>query len=225
MKILVVEDEETLAETLAEILKRNKYTVDICFNGKSGWEYIQTNVYDGIVLDIMLPQMDGYEIVKEMRKNKISTPVLILTARSEMEDIVCGLDCGADDYMVKPFAVSEFLARVRAVTRRKENIIPDDLVFGNTVLNKNNCALICKGNSINLGKKEYQLMELLMSNLSQIVTKELIIEKIWGLDSNCEYNNIEVYISFLRKKLKAIEANIVINNSRGLGYYLEVFND
>lgn len=225
MKILVIEDEENLADTLAEILKRSNYSVDVCLNGKIGWEYIQTEVYDGIVLDIMLPQMDGFEILKLMRMENISTPVLVLTARSEMEDIVSGLDCGADDYMVKPFAVTEFLARVRAVTRRKDNIAPDNLELGNMVLNKKSCALECKDNIINLGRKEYQLMELLMSNQDQIVSKELLIEKIWGLDSECEYNNIEVYISFLRKKLKAAEANIAISNTRGLGYYLEVMDD
>ena len=225
MKILVIEDEVNLAETLAEILEHGNFSVDICYNGKSGWEYIQTQVYDGIVLDIMLPQMDGYEILKIMRKEQISTPVLVLTARSEMEDIVSGLDCGADDYMVKPFSVSEFLARIRAVTRRKETLIPDNLILGNLTLDKKGCSLISNDNTINLGKKEYQLMELLMSNPGQISSKDMLIEKIWGFDNDSDYNNIEVYISFLRKKLKVIDANIIISNSRGLGYYLEVLND
>jgi DNA-binding response OmpR family regulator len=225
MKILVIEDEVNLAETLAEILKRGYFTVDVCYNGKIGWEYIQSQDYDGIVLDIMLPQMDGYEILKMMRKNQISTPVLVLTARTEMEDIVNGLDSGADDYMVKPFAVSEFLARVRAVTRRKENIIPDNLIVGNLMLSKKGYALVSNENTINLGKKEYQIMEILMCNPGQIISKEMLIEKIWGFDSDCEYNNIEVYISFLRKKLKVIDTNVMISNSRGIGYYLEVRND
>ncbi|MDF2510803.1 MAG: two component transcriptional regulator [Herbinix sp.] len=225
MKILVIEDEIMLADTLAEILKQNNYSVDLCYNGEKGWEFIQTEVYDGIVLDIMIPKMSGYEILKAMREANINTPVLILTARSEMEDIVTGLDCGADDYMTKPFAITEFLARVRAVTRRKEYILPENPSMGNVFLLQQQCTLSCKGNSISLGKKEYQIMEVLLNNCSQKVPKEQLIEKVWGFDSDCEYNNIEVYISFLRKKLKAIEADITINNTRGLGYYLEVLND
>ncbi len=225
MKLLIIEDEINLAETLAEILKRNHYSVDLCRNGRLGWEYLQSGLYDGIILDIMLPHMDGYEILKAMRNSHIHTPVLVLTARSEMEDIVCGLDLGADDYMVKPFVVEELLARVRAVTRRKENMISEHLNLGNVVLDKKNYALVCHENTINLGNKEYQLMEYLLSNQNNIMAKELLIEKIWGYDSECEYNNIEVYISFLRKKLKLIEADILIQNTRGIGYYLEVVHD
>lgn len=225
MRILVIEDETHLAETLGDILKQNSYSVDICKNGEKGLEFIQSEVYDGVVLDLKLPGMNGYEILKSMRGMKITTPVLILTAKSEMEDIVLGLDCGADDYMTKPFAVSEFLARVRAVTRRKDYILPDNISMGNVILNLQKCTLVCKDNTISLGKKEYQMMELLMSNQGLIVSKEQLVEKIWGYDSECEYNNIEVYISFLRKKLKLIEANITISNARGLGYYLEEIYD
>ena len=201
MKILVIEDEQHLAETIAEILKQNNYLVDMCFNGKDGWDNILTGLYDGIVLDLMLPLMNGYDILKAMRKRKITTPVLILTARSELDDMINGLDLGADDYMIKPFNTEEFLARLRAAVRRRESPIMSDPKIGDLLLNKNSCELICGDNNIKLRAKEFQIIEFLIMNNNQIISREQLAQKIWGFDCESEYNNVEVYISFLRKNL------------------------
>ncbi|MGB8454790.1 MAG: response regulator transcription factor [Anaerocolumna sp.] len=225
MKILIIEDELNLAEILEEILKQNNYLVDICRNGKDGWDNILTGIYDGIVLDLMLPTLNGFEILKAMRKNNITTPVLILTARAEIDDIVSGLDYGADDYMTKPFNTEEFLARLRAVTRRKDTLVPDNPNIGDIILNKSSCELICGDNNIKLRSKEFQIMEFMINNQNQIISRELLVQKIWGFDNDSEYNNVEVYLSFLRKKLKTIEAHVTINNTKGLGYHLEVNHD
>ena len=208
MRILVVEDEIELADTLAEILKRNRYTVDCVYTGENGLEYGLTGLYDCILLDIMLPVMDGITVLKSLRKNGISTPVMLLTARSEIEDKINGLDCGADDYLTKPFVTSELLARIRSLTRRKGEYVSDDFVFGNLKLNKKTYSLCFNENDMKLSLKEYQIMEMLIANPRQIIPKERFIEKIWGYESDIEYNNIEVYISFLRKKLSSIHANI-----------------
>jgi DNA-binding response OmpR family regulator len=222
MRLLVVEDEIQLADALSEILKRNKYNVDTVYNGIDGLDNALTGVYDCIVLDIMLPGMNGIEILKELRSEKVSTPVLLLTARSEIEDKINGLDCGADDYLTKPFVTGELLARIRALTRRKGEIIDENrLDYNGLELNKNTSSVIWKGNDVKLSLKEYQIMELLISNPHQILPKERIIEKIWGYESDVEYNNIEVYISFLRKKLSVISAPIQIKTARGIGYSLE----
>ncbi len=222
MRILVVEDEIELADTLAEILKRNRYTVDCVYTGENGLEYGSTGLYDCILLDIMLPVMDGITVLKSLRKNGISTPVMLLTARSEIEDKINGLDCGADDYLTKPFVTSELLARIRSLTRRKGEYVSDDFVFGNLKLNKKTYSLCFNENDMKLSLKEYQIMEMLIANPRQIIPKERFIEKIWGYESDIEYNNIEVYISFLRKKLSSIHANIKIRTARGIGYALEM---
>ncbi len=222
MRILVVEDEIELADTLAEILKRNRYTVDCVYTGENGLEYGLTGLYDCILLDIMLPVMDGITVLKSLRKNGISTPVMLLTARSEIEDKINGLDCGADDYLTKPFVTSELLARIRSLTRRKGEYVSDDFVFGNLKLNKKTYSLCFNENDMKLSLKEYQIMEMLIANPRQIIPKERFIEKIWGYESDIEYNNIEVYISFLRKKLSSIHANIKIRTARGIGYALEM---
>lgn len=222
MRLLVVEDEVQLADALTEILKRNKYFVDTVYNGIDGLDNALTDVYDCIILDIMLPGMNGLEILSNMRREKLSTPVLLLTARSEVEDKISGLDCGADDYLTKPFVTGELLARIRALTRRKGEFIDENkLSFNGLELNKNSCTIIYGGNDVKLSLKEYQIMELLMANPRQILPKERIIEKIWGYESDVEYNNIEVYISFLRKKLAVIGADTQIKTARGIGYYLE----
>lgn len=222
MKLLVVEDEMQLADALTEILKRNMYTVDTVYDGIDGLDNALTGIYDGIILDIMLPRMNGIEILRNIRKEKIHTPVLLLTARSEVEDKINGLDCGADDYLTKPFVTGELLARVRAMTRRKGEIIDDNkLEFNGLELNKNTCAIIYAGNDVKLSLKEYQIMEMLIANPKRILPKERIIEKIWGYESDIEYNNIEVYISFLRKKIAVLSAPVQIKTARGIGYSLE----
>lgn len=222
MKLLVVEDEIQLADALSEILRRNMYSVDTSYDGIDGLDNALTGVYDCIILDIMLPGMNGIDVLKNIRREKISTPVLLLTARSEVEDKINGLDCGADDYLTKPFVTEELLARVRALTRRKGEIVDENrLDYNGLELNKKTCSVIWEGSDVKLSLKEYQIMELLISNPHQILPKERIIEKIWGYESDVEYNNIEVYISFLRKKLSVISAPVQIKTARGIGYSLE----
>lgn len=222
MKLLVVEDEVQLADALSEILKRNMYSVDTAYNGIDGLDNALTGVYDCIILDIMLPGMNGLEVLSNLRAEKINTPVLLLTARSEVEDKINGLDCGADDYLTKPFVTGELLARVRAMTRRKGEVRDESKMdFNGLQLNKNTCSLSHQGSDVKLSLKEYQIMELLIANPRQILPKERIIEKIWGYESDVEYNNIEVYISFLRKKLSSISAPVQIKTARGIGYSLE----
>lgn len=222
MKLLVVEDEVQLADALSEILKRNKYSVDTCYNGVDGLDNALTGVYDCVILDIMLPGMNGIEVLRNLRREKISIPVLLLTARSEIEDKINGLDTGADDYLTKPFITDELLARIRALTRRRGEIIDENRMdYNGLLLNRNTSSVIWQGNDVRLSLKEYQIMELLISNPRQILPKERIIEKIWGYESDVEYNNIEVYISFLRKKLSVISAPVHIKTARGIGYSLE----
>ena len=221
MNILVVEDEVQLADTLAEILKRNKYNVDTVFDGDDGLEYARTGIYDCILLDIMLPVRSGTEIVRILRQEKNATPIMLLTAKSEVEDKIHGLDCGADDYLTKPFSTGELLARIRALTRRKGEVEVDCLHFGELQLNRQTYDLIQGDSRMKLSLKEYQIMEMLLSNPGQILPKERFIEKIWGYESDVEYNNIEVYISFLRKKLTAIHSTVQIRTARGIGYFLE----
>ena len=221
MNILVVEDEVQLADTLAEILKRNKYNVDTVFDGDDGLEYARTGIYDCILLAIMLPVRSGTEIVRILRQEKNATPIMLLTAKSEVEDKIHGLDCGADDYLTKPFSTGELLARIRALTRRKGEVEVDCLHFGELQLNRQTYDLIQGDSRMKLSLKEYQIMEMLLSNPGQILPKERFIEKIWGYESDVEYNNIEVYISFLRKKLTAIHSTVQIRTARGIGYFLE----
>lgn len=222
MRLLVVEDEEQLADALSEILKRNMYNVDTVYNGIDGLDNALTGVYDCIILDIMLPGMNGIEVLSNLRNEHISTPVILLTARSEVDDKINGLDSGADDYLTKPFVTGELLARIRALTRRKGDIVDDNKMdFNGLTLVKDTCSVVWKGNDVKLSLKEYQIMELLISNPKRILPKERIIEKIWGYESDVEYNNIEVYISFLRKKLASINAPVQIKTARGIGYSLE----
>ena len=221
MKLLIVEDEVALAEALSEILKRNKYAVDAVYDGEDGLEYGLTGIYDCIILDIMLPKMSGIEVLKTLRKRHISTPILLLTAKSDTEDKIKGLDSGADDYLTKPFVTGELLARVRSLTRRKGEVVTDEFTFGDIALNKSTFSLSREGQFVKLSLKEYQIMELLIANPKQLIPKERFIEKIWGYESDVEYNNIEVYISFLRKKLSSISAPVQIKTARGIGYSLE----
>ena len=221
MRILVVEDEIGLAEAIGAILKKEHYEVDISNDGQSGLENALTDVYDCIVLDIMLPKMNGLDVLTYLRIKKIETPVLLLTAKSEIDDKIKGLDCGADDYLTKPFSTGELLARIRAMTRRKGIIADINPKYGDITLDIKRGELICNGNSVVLGRKEFQMMEMLISNAGQIITKELFVKKIWGYDDDTEYNNVEVYISFLRKKLTMLHSNVQIKTRRSIGYCLD----
>lgn len=221
MRILIVEDEVRLAEAISEIVKEEKYESDMVYTGVDGLYYASSEIYDCIILDVMLPGMDGFEVLKEIRKKGIETPILMLTARDEVKSKVKGLDYGADDYMTKPFDVEELLARIRAITRRKGQVILDELKFKDLVLDLNNYSISTHFKSINLTAKEFEIIKLLMSNANIVVTKDDLISKIWGYDSDAEDNNVEVYISFIRKKLKFIKSKVEITTLRKLGYKLE----
>jgi len=225
MRILIVEDEIRLADSIGELMKEQKYAVDIVYNGKDGYDYAVSGIYDVVILDIMLPGMNGFEIVKSLRKDKINTPVILLTARDETSDKVRGLDCGADDYMTKPFQVDELLARVRALSRRQGEVILDELKYHGLTLNLSNYTLEFGKKSIHLGFKEFEILKILMSNPNSIVPKEDLLTKVWGYDSDAEDNNVEVYISFLRKKLSFLSSGITIGTVRRIGYHLEECND
>lgn len=222
MRILIVEDEIHLAEALSQILKKNNYTIDTAYDGESGLDNALSNIYDLIILDIMLPKLDGISILKNIRGEGLSTPVILLTAKGEISDKVTGLDSGADDYLPKPFATEELLARIRALLRRRGEVIVDNtLKFGDIELNPSTLKLSSGSRSVKLILKESELLELLISRKNLATSKELIIEKLWGFDSDVEYNHVEVYISFLRKKLNFLSSEVKINTVRGVGYILE----
>jgi DNA-binding response OmpR family regulator len=223
LRILLVEDEIHLAEAVAQLLNKNNYSVDMAHDGETGLDNALSGIYDLIILDIMLPKMDGLTILRNIRNNGLSTPVILLTARGEVSDKVKGLDSGADDYLAKPFATEELLARIRALSRRKGELMPEDnLKFGDIELNTSNLKLSCGSREVKLTLKESELMEFLILRKNMASSKELIIEKIWGFDSDVEYNHVEVYISFLRKKLAFLASEVNINTVRGVGYLLEV---
>ena len=199
MRILLVEDEKQLSEALQQILIKNKYTVDAVYNGDEGLEYALTGVYDVIILDIMLPKLNGIEILKMIRKRKISTPVILLTAKSSVEDKILGLDSGADDYLPKPFSIDELLARLRALTRRSGDFINENVLeFSDIRLNLSTYEMEVNDNSITLTQKEFDILKYFMQRPKLVVSKDDLITKLWGFDSDIDYNNIEVYISFLR---------------------------
>lgn len=223
MRILIAEDEVHLAEAVSQILKKNNYSVDMVHDGRSGLDYAQSGIYDLLLLDIMMPEMDGITVLKKLRSEGNHTPVILLTAKGELSDKVTGLDYGADDYIAKPFATEELLARIRAALRRKGEVVPEDgLKFGDMELNTTQLKLSVQGKEIKLNLKENELLELLITRKQAITSKEQIIEKLWGFDSEVEYNNVEVYISFLRKKLTFLNSAVRINTIRGVGYVLEV---
>lgn len=222
MRILIVEDELHLAEALTQILKKNHYSVDAVHDGRTGLDYAQTGIYDLLLLDIMMPEMDGISVLKTLRQQGIATPIILLTAKGEITDKVIGLDYGADDYIAKPFSSEELLARIRAALRRKGEVLPEDgLKFGDIQLNTANLKLSVNGKEMKLNLKENELLELLITRKQGVTSKEQIIEKLWGFDSDVEYNNVEVYISFLRKKLNFLHSQVKINTIRGVGYVLE----
>ncbi len=220
MRVLLVEDERRMAQALCEILRLEKYDVDHYADGLDGLYAIQTGVYDIVILDVMLPHKNGFNIAKESREKGIKTPILMLTAKSELDDKVMGLDCGADDYLTKPFMTKELLARLRALSRRNINTPDSTLAFGDIIINPNTSALICGENSVRLSEKEFRILEYLIANQGQILTREQLAVKIWGYESDAEYNNVEVYMSFTRKKLNFVKAKTEIKAVRGIGYEL-----
>ena len=222
MKILYVEDEKAIAEAVEQVLKDNKYNVDLAFDGEYGLDCGLSNIYDIIILDIMLPKMDGIKVLKELRRSNIKTPILLLTARGQIEDKVQGLDSGADDYLAKPFHMDELLARLRALGRRQAELANDGLMrHGDIALNPYTHIVSCTDQELQLTPKEAQILELLIRNNGISVSKDTIITKIWGFDSEAEDNHVEIHISNLRKKLGQLQSGTLINTIRGEGYMLK----
>lgn len=224
MKILIADDEKQLAEVLAKLLKRNNYSVDIANDGEEALELFEFNEYDAIILDIMMPKINGIEALKRIRKTNTNIPIIMLTAKAEVEDKVLGLDSGANDYLEKPFDTRELLARLRSITRQKEEI-DNKLMFGNASLNRKTFELEVNKKSVKLTNKEFQMLEMLMQNKKVVISVDQFIDKIWGDDFDIDNNTVWVYISYLRRKLSALSANVEIKSSRNIGYYLEIKND
>ncbi len=221
MRLLLAEDEKELSKALCAVLKHNNYSVDAVYDGQDALDYGICGNYDGIILDIMMPKMNGLDVLRELRKSGIDTPVLFLTAKAETEDKIVGLDTGADDYLTKPFAMGELLARIRALTRRKAEFSPNLLSFGNLSLNRESFELSVGENKVRLGNKEFQMIEMLLNNPGRLISTEQFMERIWGYDTEAEINVVWVYISYLRKKLSNLGANLEIKAVRGVGYTLE----
>ena len=222
MRLLLAEDERDLADALEAMLKHNNYSVDTVDNGQDALDYLVLDDYDGAILDVMMPKMDEVTVVKKLRENKKNTPVLLLTAKSEVEDKVYGLDSEADDYLTKPFVIKELLARVRSMTRRQATFTSNVLELGNISLSKYTFELSTDKDKVRLSNKEYQMMKMLMRNPGNVIQTEQFLERIWGYDSDSEINVVWVNISYLRKKLKALDANIQIKATRNVGYTLEI---
>ena len=221
MRLLIDEDDNDIRRALAALLQKNNYTVEEAENGLDAYTFASRGQYDGIILDIMMPGMDGLEVLGKLRAEKNNVPILLLTAKSEVEDRVKGLDAGADDYLPKPFSVSELLARVRAMLRRREQYQTEEFSYGDLILNSASFELNCNGQKLPLSSREYQIMELLMRTPTAIVTSETLMEQVWGWDSDVSVNNIWVYISNLRKKLQQLGTSVSIRAVRGVGYCLE----
>lgn len=222
MRLLLAEDERELSNALVAIFTHERYSVDAVYNGQDALDYALCTPYDGIVLDIMMPKMDGITTLKTLRSRGVTTPVLMLTAKSQVTDRIEGLDAGADDYLPKPFAVGELLARVRAMTRRSAEYIPDDLSIGNIALCRATFELRCGSEAVRLSNREYQMMEMLILNQGRVTATEHFMQRIWGHDCDAEISVVWVYISHLRRKLAALRANVVITAVRGRGYTLEI---
>ena len=222
MRILLAEDERSLSRAVVALLERNNYAVDAVFDGVEALEYLAAGNYDALILDIMMPRLDGLSVLRRIRAGGNPIPVLMLTAKSEIDDKVAGLDAGANDYLTKPFSTRELLARLRAITRSQTSQVSSKLGFGNVTLDQTSFELSTSGGSFRLANKEYQMMELLMCNPGQTISTERFLEKIWGYDTEAEMNVVWVYISYLRKKLTALNANVQIRASRNVGYRLEV---
>ncbi len=222
MNILVVEDEISLANAIKKILEQHGFMVDAVHDGQSALDYAEGFSYELIILDVMLPKLDGFGVVQKLRQKGIATPVLMLTARTTIHDKVTGLNSGADDYMTKPFDTEELLARVNALTRRMGQVIVEEMQFGDLTLDLKSAELICGAARVQLSRKEFEVLKLFFYNPTATITKEMMIVKVWGVESDATDNNVEVYISFLRKKLKFLKSNVSIKNIQRLGYRLEV---
>ncbi len=226
MKILIIEDEYSLADAISETLKKENFITNIITDGEEGENEALTGVYDLILLDIMLPNKDGFKILKSLQREKIETPVIILTAKSEIYDKLNGLENGADDYITKPFHIKELVARIKVVLKRKTDVKDLSILeYEDLRLNSRNGKISCQDNEMTINGKELELLEILMINKNQTVSREILADKIWGYNSEAEYNNVEVYVSFLRKKLKLLKSKVQIKTIRGIGYILEVPND
>ena len=223
MNVLLVEDSYMLADTLVSALKQEHFMVDVAYNGLDGYDMASSGIYDVAVLDLMLPQLNGYEVLKKLRQKKNSIPILVLSAKSELDDKVLAFEYGADDYLTKPFEIKELIMRILALSRRKGEVQGNVLNCGNLNLDLRTCTMTKSETqqSVQLAGKEFQLMEYFLNNQNQIISREQIIERIWGFNSNSEYNNVEVYVSFLRKKISFIHANMRIRAVRGIGYTVE----
>ena len=222
MRVLIAEDEVATAKALKLLLEKSKYSVDIVHNGNDAWDYVSDGGYEVVVLDIMMPGMNGIEVLKKMRLNGIKTPVLMLTAKAEIEDRVAGLEAGADDYLPKPFATNELIARIKALGRRSENYTDSIKKAGNLELDGNRYEMRVKDKSVSLSNKEYQLMELFVLHPGFVFSTEHLMDKIWGLDSDSDIDVVWTHIGFVRKKLRGLGANVEIKTIRGAGYSLEV---
>lgn len=226
MKILIIEDEYSLADAIAETLQKENYTTKIVTNGEDGEDEALTGIYDLILLDVMLPKKDGFEILKNLKVEKINTPIIMITAKSELVDKLKGLENGVDDYITKPFHMRELIARIKIVLKRNSNIEDDNILeYSDLKLDLSTGKMSSNGNEISINGKELELLEILLLNKNQIISKEALINKIWGYDSNAEYNYVEVYASFLRKKLKILKSKVKIKAVRGMGYKLEEEDD
>ena len=221
MKILVIEDEKLLADSLRSLLERKGFEVEVCYDGESGAEYAELGVYDLLILDVMMPKLNGYQVARQVRAQRCGTPILMLTAKSGLEDRIEGLNAGADYYLTKPFNTRELLACINALLRRQGSQV-DELSYGNTSLDLATSMLICGENSVRLSAREFDVMRLLLQYGDKNLSKEVILAKVWGYDSNAVENHVEVYVGFLRKKLRSIGSNIKIEALRRLGYHLEV---
>ena len=221
MKILVIEDEKMLADSIKSMLERKDFQVECVYDGESGKEYAELGIYDLLILDVMMPKMDGYEVARQVRKARCNTPILMLTARSDVQDRITGLNAGADYYLTKPFDSGELLASVNALLRRQAGQV-NEMVFGNTSLDLETGMLMCDGKTVRLSAKEFDVMRLLLRAGKRNLSKAAVLSHVWGLESNAVENHVEVYVAMLRKKLSSIGSNVKIASIRGLGYHLEV---
>lgn len=221
MNILVVEDEKNLNDAMCHILNEDGYHTKAAYDGKTGYELARTDEYDVIILDVMLPAMDGFEVVHQLRRDGNATPVIIATAKTSTTDKIEGLDCGADDYMTKPIDTDELLARIRAISRRKGEVPIDEMKFGDLTLDLHTHDLCCSGREVHLSQKEYEVMRMLMSSTGRVISKHDLLTSIWGTEGDTSENSAEAYISFLRKKLSHLNSEVQITTLRMLGYRLE----
>ena len=221
MKILIVEDEELLANSLKTLLEKKGFTVEVAYDGETGKDYAETGVYDLLILDVMMPKLNGYDLARQVRAERCATPILMLTAKGELEDRIEGLNAGADYYLTKPFDTRELLACINALLRRQGDQV-DELRFGNTALDLASGMLVCGAERVRLSAKEFDIMRFLLQSKGNNLSKEVLLARVWGFDSNAVENHVEVYVGFLRKKLASIGSNVRIEAVRRLGYHLEV---